>query len=108
MSEHVQTPAEIRNRRDVRSAVSRFRAQCERDGDSCWLCGQPIDYTIVDPYDDGSFEADHLYPVSTHPQFAADMENLRASHRACNSARGNDESLVALGVTSVDWEGLAG
>lgn len=54
----------------------------------CWRCGQPIDYDAARFAPDG-FEADHLYPVSTHSHLAPDPANARASHLRCNRFRGN-------------------
>lgn len=66
-----------------RSVKARLRAQ----GRPCWICrafGRPdaIDYSLP-PLDPGSFEADHLIPVSKGGPLY-DMANLDATHRACN------------------------
>lgn len=73
----------------------------------CWLCNQPIDMEIDDPYHGEHYEPDHVFPVSTHPQYADDPNNLRPSHRECNTARGTDMEATNLGWTSIDWEALA-
>ncbi|QDQ97969.1 HNH endonuclease [Tomitella fengzijianii] len=67
----------------------------------CWLCGQPIDYGAP-PHHPDSFEADHAYPVSTHPHLAGDPGNLRASHMACNRSRGNNDAYAGRWVRSND------
>lgn len=56
----------------------------------CWVCKQPIDYTAKRSDPDG-FEADHVYPVSTHSHLAFEPANIRASHVRCNRSRGNAE-----------------
>ena len=101
-----------RAHRAVRAAVDTYRERRKADaaqGETivCWLCNQPIDMTIADPFDDGVFEVDHVYPVSTHPELADDPDNLRDSHRACNSERSNTMEAVNIGWTSMDWEALA-
>lgn len=101
-----------RGRRDVQTAVAAQRADAARRHAAgervvCWLCNQPIDMTIVDHLDDEFYEPDHVFPVSTHPELAADPDNLRDSHRGCNRERGNDMEGLGLGWTSEDWEGLA-
>lgn len=56
----------------------------------CWLCHQPIDYTLPDNHDD-AFSADHEIPVSHLPAghpLLTDPGNLRSAHRRCNSERG--------------------
>lgn len=54
----------------------------------CWICRQPIDYEAPANHPE-SFEPDHYYPLSTHPQLANDPGNLRPSHSKCNRSRGN-------------------
>ena len=80
-----------------------FKAQGIKDQAPCWLCGQPIDYTIADIHDDGIWEPDHLYPRSTHPQYAEDPGCLRHSHRGCNRTRGNKLHVTGLGTLTRDW-----
>jgi hypothetical protein len=58
--------------------------------------GGVIDYRAK-RYEPNSFEADHAYPVSTHPQFAYDPARLRASHSRCNRARRAEE------ITHGEW-----
>lgn len=84
-----------------------FRDQGVRDNEPCWLCGQPIDYTNTDPHDDNTWEPDHFYPRSTHPQFAEDTANLRHSHRGCNRTRGNKQhtEIHGLGTLTRNWWG---
>ena len=79
-----------------------FKAQQEaiyHDGGAvvCWLCNQHIDMTIEDIYDDEHFEPDHVFPVSTHPELAADPDSVRPSHRGCNRERGNNMEGLGLG-----------
>ena len=61
-----------------------------------------IDYRVEWP-DDEAFELDHLYHVSTHPEFAEDPAGFRASHRACNRKRGAKMHTGGLGATSRRW-----
>jgi 5-methylcytosine-specific restriction endonuclease McrA len=96
----------VRASRAVRKAIADFTAWAMKAKPPCWLCGQAIDYTIDDPYDDGHFEPDHLYPVSTHPEHAADPANLKASHRGCNRKRSNNMKPAGLGNQSRDWENI--
>ena len=41
--------------------------QCKAQHAVCWLCGMPIDYSAPKNTSDDSFNLDHLYPVSKHP-----------------------------------------
>ncbi|SIA00097.1 HNH endonuclease [Mycobacteroides abscessus subsp. abscessus] len=66
-------------RRD-RALADRVR----RRGDDCHICGQPIDYSLP-PGLPGSFEADHIMPYALGG--ASTLDNLAASHRACNRAK---------------------
>lgn len=94
MSKHTgdlrNNPAYVRARRDLRAGKG-----------PCWLCGQPIDYGAPAYHPDG-FEADHVYPVSTHPHLAGDPGNIRASHMRCNRARGNTDAYRGRWVRSDD------
>lgn len=51
----------------------------------CHLCGRSIDYDLP-PTDKWSFTADHEEPYSTG---GSNVGKLLASHRSCNSRRGN-------------------
>jgi 5-methylcytosine-specific restriction endonuclease McrA len=61
----------------------------------CHLCGQaiPTDVGWRDPL---AFEADHVLTVSTHPELAYELSNLRPSHRRCNTARRDRPLTLAL------------
>jgi 5-methylcytosine-specific restriction endonuclease McrA len=45
-------------------------------GTTCHLCGGP-----------GANSADHLKPISTHPELRWELSNVRPSHVGCNAAR---------------------
>lgn len=78
--------------------TNRNSAQRERDrrtiaqsGAGCWICGQPIDYTLKSPHP-MSFEVDHVVPLSSgktdEERDSLDtLANKRASHRRCNSKK---------------------
>ncbi|MFJ3030959.1 HNH endonuclease [Rothia terrae] len=86
-----------------------FKAQCAASNAPCWLCNQPIDYSIPwkDPLsggiNDDAFELDHLYPRSTHPELAEDPGNYRPSHRSCNRKRSNKMPTGSLGNLTRQW-----
>ncbi|WP_313673262.1 HNH endonuclease signature motif containing protein [Mycolicibacterium sp.] len=73
--------------RSWRVLKDEFRKRCREVNARCWICDQQINYQakFTDP---ASFEADHVKPVSTHPQLALIMGNLRPSHQSCNRGRG--------------------
>ncbi|HMQ36487.1 MAG TPA: HNH endonuclease signature motif containing protein [Micropruina sp.] len=50
----------------------------------CWLCGDPIDYTLphLDPR---AFVVDHIVPLAKGGQDT--LNNKRAAHRDCNRAK---------------------
>lgn len=70
--------------------------------DGCWLCGEPIDYTLP-PGADWSFSVDHIKPWSTHPELREDPANLAAAHSLCNKRRGNGPAPLGLGLLSRTW-----
>lgn len=68
----------------------------------CWLCGQPIDYTLYSD-DPSAFSVDHVHPWSTHPELREDPGNLRSAHLHCNKSRGNRAPNPGLGLRSREW-----
>ena len=56
----------------------------ERDGDTCWLCGEPIDFDLP-KNDPMAVSRDHIKRKRDGgPWF---MENIRLAHRKCNQER---------------------
>lgn len=80
-----------------------FRAECVKLDAPCWMDGQPIAYDEPDSSTDDSFELDHYYPVSTHPQMELDPANFRPSHRLCNRSRGSGAPVPLIDNTSRNW-----
>lgn len=86
-----------------------LRETVRRRGHPCWLCGQPIDYTI--PYrnpDTGrvnpdTFTVDHKLARDTHPELAEDPANLCAAHHRCNLMKGTGQAPLSLGLQSEAW-----
>ena len=69
-----------------RRVKGEFRARCKLQNKRCVHCNQPIDYSAPRNHPE-SFEADHRYPVSTHPHLGYDPGNLMPSHSRCNRTR---------------------
>jgi 5-methylcytosine-specific restriction endonuclease McrA len=67
----------------------------------CWICGQPIDYTLG-PNDAMRFSVDHVQPRSIRPDLTWDPSNWAAAHMRCNKARGN-RTPDTQGATSREW-----
>ena len=84
-----------------------FRAACEVADEPCWMDGQPIAYDEKDSSTDDSFELDHYYPVSTHPDKEMDVANFKASHMSCNRRRGNGPPLPQINNPSRNWNAKA-
>lgn len=89
-----------------------YRAECDAASLPCWLCRQPIDYTLRHrprrPIPDGAFEADHFRAWADFPHLRMDRANLRPSHHSCNRARSNRapevaRAVLALGEPSREW-----
>lgn len=77
----------IRGHRTWRRLRDEYRAECSAAKLQCWICAEPIDYSLVCP-DRWAFEADHVLSVMSHPDRALDVSNLAPSHAKCNRSRG--------------------
>ena len=65
----------------------------------CHICNQRIDYSLKPSSADDSWEPDHVIPVSKRPDLELDLNNVRASHKRCNRARGdgtNGENVIGM------------
>jgi 5-methylcytosine-specific restriction endonuclease McrA len=71
-------------------------------GEKCWLCGQPIDYSLKYPHPQ-SWSLDHAIPVKDNPALTLNSSNFRSSHITCNRRRGSDDPDIDLGVPSEIW-----
>lgn len=80
-----------------------FFNQCKAQHEVCWLCGMPIDYAATKNTTDDSFNLDHLYPVSKHPELQFDPAGFRPSHTSCNRLRGNSDPPAPIGTLSRQW-----
>lgn len=68
----------------------RHRAAIRRTGAACWICGQPIDYTLRQDYtlpDEQRlwFVVDHKHPWSKGGDDT--LANKAAAHWVCNSRK---------------------
>ena len=85
----------------------RLRRKCfERDRARrapCHICGQAIDYSLAPSSCPDAYEPDHLRDVFKYPELALLPENVAASHRRCNRARGRKAGVDDLGNRSRDW-----
>lgn len=76
-----------RHRSGHKWRTNRARLAAQRDG--CWICREfgrdpAIDYALP-ARDPRAFEADHLVPLARGG--TDELDNLAASHRACNEWR---------------------
>ncbi|HWB35949.1 MAG TPA: HNH endonuclease [Rugosimonospora sp.] len=69
-------------------------------GNTCWLCGQPIDLALHHTHR-MSYTVDHIDPLSLGGD-PLNLDLLRPAHRSCNSSRGNRPPPPRL-VTSRNW-----
>jgi 5-methylcytosine-specific restriction endonuclease McrA len=88
-------PRSNRRYTQMREALKRKRLPC-------WLCGLPIDYAAAkgEPL---SFTADHVQPITTHPDLALDPTNLKPCHHRCNSRRQDGPPKPDVGAPSRPW-----
>lgn len=57
----------------------------------CCICGGTIHHELKFP-SGGSFSADHILPVKTHPELKMDYSNLQPSHLRCNLRKGDRQA----------------
>ena len=69
----------------------------------CWICGQPIDYSLGISTTRDAWEADHYLDVDRHPELEYDLGNIRPSHMRCNRSRHTRAAVNELGSPSRDW-----
>ena len=69
----------------------------------CWLCKQPIDYTVKRSSTEDAWEGDHYHPRSTHPELKDEPSNILPAHRRCNRARHTKAGLNEMGERSREW-----
>lgn len=69
----------------------------------CWICGQPINYEVKRSSCDDSWEGDHRFPRSTHPELADEPSNILPAHRHCNRSRQAKAGKDELGNRSRKW-----
>ena len=65
----------------------------------CHICGQPINYFLAPSSAEEAWEPDHVIPVVKRPDLELDLNNVQASHRRCNRARGdgtNGENVIGM------------
>lgn len=80
-----------------------FFTQCKAQHAVCWLCGMPIDYAAPKNTTDDSFNLDHMFPVSKHPELQFDPAGFKPSHTSCNRLRGNQDPPAPIGTLSRQW-----
>lgn len=91
-----------RSHRRYRKLKKLFREQCARLLRVCWLCGQPIDYSLPKDHPD-AFSLDHRFGWAEFPHLRYDPGNFEASHLDCNRRRGKKTSPASLGTLSEEW-----
>ncbi len=70
---------------------------------ACWICGQPIDYSLKPSSCDEAWEPDHRLSRSRFPELALDLTNILPSHRSCNRSRQDRAGTDQLGDASGSW-----
>jgi hypothetical protein len=81
-----------RPHRKPRFIAGQFRRLRERDGDYCWLCLKPIDFTITSMEDPMRPSRDHVVPVALGG--TDEDQNMRLAHDRCNVGRGTSDPPV--------------
>ena len=80
----------------------RLRTNLAASHPPCWLCGQPIDYTLPGT-DPAGFSVDHVQTYAAHRHLADEPGNLAAAHLRCNQGRGVRDPKPGVTATSRAW-----
>lgn len=90
MCKQKSRPSHQKHKRELRKRPDKIRRQVailrQRDGDDCWLCLRPIDFTIADPAAPMHYSRDHVMPRSLGGDLA--IANMRLAHQKCNTEKG--------------------
>lgn len=70
-------PRDSAQRKRHRQAIARSRP-------ACWICGNPVDYSLKWP-DPMCFVVDHVLPLAKGG--SDDISNKKAAHNTCNSKK---------------------
>lgn len=89
--------------RRFKQLKEQFYRECRARRSACWLCGQPIDYSVDPGSTDDSLTLDHRVPVSRRPDLQDDPANFMPAHRSCNLRRGDADPYQPLGTFSRKW-----
>ena len=88
-------------------ADPRITAMCYRRDKAkdaiCWLCKQPIDYSVKRSSTDDAWEGDHYYTRKEHPELVNEPSNILPAHRKCNRSRQAKAGINQLGARSREW-----
>lgn len=68
------------------NAERKLRERLKAEGRPCYLCGQPIDYSLPKNHP-MAFQLDHIVPRAKGGA-VYDYNNAGATHRACNLRKG--------------------
>ena len=76
----------------------------QRDGDACWLCGCPVDFSISDRKNPKVWSRDHVIPRSWGGSDL--LENLRLAHQGCNESRGckSPRGVRRIPRSDISWD----
>lgn len=74
------TVAEFKDTRGTRAGRKWAATVIERDGSQCVECGHTGS-------DDNPLQADHILPVSTHPELSLDLNNGQCLCKKCNTSK---------------------
>jgi 5-methylcytosine-specific restriction endonuclease McrA len=82
-------PKHRKHKRELTRNPAKARRQLaflrRRDGDNCWLCLRPIDFTITADDDPMHYSRDHVVPRALGGDLG--VANMRLAHRRCNAGR---------------------
>ena len=88
--------------RRAQAALRKVKANGRRRNTPCFICSQPIDYSLLSTDPDGC-TVQHKKSRKQYPELTWSPSNWAPAHGSCNYSAGLGDASTAIGVTSQDW-----
>lgn len=87
--------------RRMQQACARVKARDSAVNAPCYLCKQPLDYSLTAPHPD-RHSVEHIKTRRDFPELTWDYANMASAHLSCNLEKGARDRGID-GIPSEDW-----